>query len=196
MEVNPEYQTTPKQNRLQELPGLLWRLIHNPAATMREPLRLSWPAALSLQAGAAMISGALVGLFSGNIWDLLIGVIIFPVTSVLAGIIFALFLFQFFSIFKTTLLDFQRVYSVVVLSTLPYYFVHILAGIVSPLDLLGFALTTILLIVGLVEQFGMDRRSVIKVMVGIYLLFFLAWTAATLTVSSDSSATEAASSSN
>lgn len=196
MEVNPEYQSAATQNRLQELPGLLWRLIRNPAATMRDPLRLTWPAALSLQAGAAMISGALVGLISGNIWDLLIGVIVFPVTSVLAGIVFALFLFQFFSIFKTTLLDFQRVYSVVVLSTLPYYFVHILAGFVSPLDLLGFALTTILLIVGLVEQFGMDRKSVIKVMLGIYLLFFLAWTAATLTVSSDPSATETASSPN
>ena len=58
---------------------------------------------------------------------------------------------------------------------IPYFVFHTVSGFLAPIDLLGFALTCILLVVGLVGEFGLDRKIVIRVMAAVGFTFFVAW---------------------
>ena len=145
---------------------------------MKTPIRLTWTAVTILQIGSALITGAFAGILAKNIWDFLVGLLLFPLTSLVIGFVYSGFLFFYFSIFKSTYLDFRRLYSLVVVALVPYFFVHVFAGFIAPLDLLGFALTAILLVVGLTEQFDLVRKDVGRIVGVISLVFFLVWMAA------------------
>ena len=165
-------------NRLQELLRFLRSFIVDPVGTMKTPIQLSYPAAISLQAGSAMISGAVAGAFGRNFWDFLTGLLLFPISSVVIGFVFSIYLHYFYSLFMSTYLDFRRLYSIVVVSMVPYFFLHVLSGFLAPIDLIGFALSCVLMIVGLVEQFGLERRGVFKIIGLLYAAFFLVWSIA------------------
>ena len=122
-----------------------------------------------------MISGAIAGALSHSFWDFAVGLLVFPLTSLVVGFVYSGFIFTFFSIFMATYLDFQRLHAIVVVALVPYFILHIFSGFLPPMDLIGFALTAILLIVGLVEQFGVPRKPVIVLVSGISVTFFAIW---------------------
>jgi hypothetical protein len=163
------------RSELRSLLGLLIQFAKNPVQGIQSIPRLSWPAIFSLQAGSAMISGALVGLIEENFLDFLIGIFIFPASSLALSLIFGFFIYYYFSFIQGTKLEFRRLYAVVVFANLPYFILHSVAGFLPPVDLIGFAFASILLIVGLVEQFNLERRRVIQLVLALYFLFFIIW---------------------
>lgn len=160
---------------LQDLPALLKRFLSDPIGMMRVPMRLTWSAAISLQAGCAILSGVVAGAFAQSFGDFLAGLLIFPIASVAIGVLFSLYFYYLFSLFFSTFLDFRRLHSIVVVSTVPYFALHSISGFLAPIDLIGFALTSLLLVVGLVEQFNLEKRMVMKVVGALYTVFFLVW---------------------
>ena len=122
-----------------------------------------------------MVSGAIAGALTHSFWDFAVGLLLFPLTSLIVGFVYSGFIFTFFSIFKSTYLDFQRLHSIVVVALVPYFVLHVFSGFLPPMDLIGFGLTAILLIVGLVEQFGVPRKPVIILVSGISAVFFAIW---------------------
>jgi hypothetical protein len=168
---------------LHDLPHILASFVKDPIGLMKTPMRLTWPALLSLQVGAAMISGALAGMFAKNFFDFLLGMLIFPITSVAIAFIFSGFIYMYFSVFRSTYLDFRSLHSLIVISLVPYFLLHTLSGFLPPMSLIGFALASILMIVGLVEQFGLHRKTVIS-MIGILGgIFLLGWVVAQIRAS-------------
>lgn len=142
---------------------------------MRAPLGLTWPAISSLVFGSALVSGVLVGLLSNSFLDFLIGLLLFPLTSLVITLIFAFFIYYYFSLFRSTFLEFRRLASIVSLAMVPYFLVHTFSSFAPPIDLIGFALTGLLLIVGLVEQFSLDRRTCVRLIGGLGVGFFIIW---------------------
>jgi hypothetical protein len=161
--------------RLRDLPALALELLLHPINALRTPRLLSWPSVFSLQAGAAMASAALVAAAEKNFFDFVIGIFIFPLITMMVCATLTLFLYYFFKTIASTLLDIRRLYSIVVLSVIPYFVLHAFSGFLAPLDLIGFALVIVLLSVGLVEQFGLSRRSVFTVTLALGAAFFVTW---------------------
>lgn len=160
---------------LRELPKFLLTYARDPVGTLRAPLTLTWPALSSLVAGSALVSGVLVGLLSRSFLDFLIGLLVFPLTSLAIAVVFTFFIYYFFSFFRSTFLEFRRLSGIVAVSMVPYFLLHTFSGYIPPLDLIGFALTGLLLIVGLVEQFGIERRVCVRLIGGLGLAFFVIW---------------------
>lgn len=160
---------------------MVGRLVQKPVETMRDLPEFSWVSLILLQTTAAVVSGALVGLLGGNIFDAILGVLVFPVFSLMVSLAVTFFLAHFFSFFFDVFLDRKRLYGVVVVSHLPYFIVHVFATWVSPLDLLGFAITCIMMAVGLVEHFQLERKHVFRIIGGIWIVFFLVWAASQVT---------------
>lgn len=158
----------------------LFHFVRRPVEGIKQSPRLSWPSLLSVQIGGAMLSGCLVGLINRNFWDFLIGLLIFPLTGLVSSLVFTLFLAYFFSLFRSTYLDFRQLYGIVVLANLPYFIFHTVSGFLPPIDLIAFALTAILLIVGMVEQFGLERRTVVRLVGILYFVFVVLWITAQL----------------
>lgn len=160
---------------LRDLPALTVRILRDPVRSVREPLDFSWPLIATLIAAGAMISGGVAGAVARNWLDVAIGLIVFPITSLVCSVVFGFFIYYFFSLFQSTFLDFRRLMSLVVVALLPYFLFHSASGYLAPIDLLGFAFTCVLLIVGLVEQFGLSRRVCSRLIVSLYVLFFIVW---------------------
>lgn len=161
--------------QIRELPQILKQLLKDPIGTMKSPISMVYPASFSLICGTALVSGAVVGLLSHNFWDFLIGLLVFPITSLVIALVFSFFIYYFFSLFHLTFLDFRRLISVVSLAMVPFFLFHSVSGYLPPIDLIGFAFTGLLLVVGLVEQFSLDRKLVVKLVAGIGVAFFIAW---------------------
>ena len=153
----------------------LARFVRQPVEMIKHTPDLSWRAVLMVQLVAALCSGVLLGAFTHNIFDFLLGLIVLPITTLLSSLILSLFLFYFFSFFKSTYLDFRRLYTIVVFSNLSYFIIHVSAGFIPPMDLIGFAATCVLMTVGIAEQFSQDRKLILKVIGTIYLVFVLLW---------------------
>lgn len=165
----------PHARTLRELPALLSAFGRNPIEAMRSHVTMTAPTAIVLQVSVSALSGAAFGAVSGNWVDLLIGAIVFPLTNFITTWATTLFLAYFFSWSRATFLDFRRLYSVVVLSILPYFVVHPLAGFLPPLDLIGFALSLALLVVGLVDQFSLEKKIVLRLAGVLGGVFFVIW---------------------
>jgi hypothetical protein len=160
---------------LREMPSLIGQFLRDPLGTVRKPLNFSWVFIFVLLAVSALISGAAAGAITHNVVDFLIGLFIFPLTSIVSAIVFGFFIYYFFSLFQSTFLDYRRLMSLVSVALVPYFLFHAVSSYLSPIDLVGFAFTCILLIVGLVEQFGLDRKICARLIVGLAILFFIVW---------------------
>jgi hypothetical protein len=154
---------------------LVGRLARDPVEVMAKGPSLTWPAAFLLQATAAVLAGALLGALSASAIELAIGALAFPVIAIAASLGIGFFLHTSFAVFARSSVDRRELYGVVALATLPYLALHALASFVPPIDLLGFFLSCLLLIVGLVERFGLPRKIVLRVVAGTFLIFFAAW---------------------
>ena len=164
---------TPRPAR--DLPNLLKVLLLDPIGTMRAPVTLSWPAIVVLVSVSAILSGGLVGLINHNALDLIIGLFVFPLTTLVITFVFSFFIYYKFTLFHATFLDFRRLVSIVTLALAPYFLFHTVSSFIAPIDLLGFALTALLLIVGLVEQFGLERKTCVRLVTGMTFAFFIVW---------------------
>jgi hypothetical protein len=160
---------------LRELPRVLIRMLKDPLGTVRRPLDFSWPLIVTLLGVSAFVSGAVAGAIARSFFDFLVGILIFPITSVITATVFGFFIYYFFSLFQSTFLDFRRLMSLVSVAVVPYFLFHSVSSYLPPIDLLGFAFTCVLLIVGLVEQFGLERRLCSRLVGSLGLLFFIVW---------------------
>ncbi|MCM2282893.1 MAG: hypothetical protein NDI61_13720 [Bdellovibrionaceae bacterium] len=160
---------------LEDILKFLPSYVRNPVEGVRTAPELSWPALLSVQTGVAAASGAVGGLISLNFWNFLAGIFIFPISSLFQVVVIAFFLQSFFALTAHRHLDRQRLFGVVVLANLPYLVLHAMYGWIPAIDLIGFLATCVLLIVGVAEHFRIDRRLLIKLIGGVYALFFLIW---------------------
>lgn len=149
----------------------------SPVAVMQAPLGLSWSAIFTLQVGAAAASGAIVASIEKSWLDFAIGLFIFPLATTMAIAIFTLLLYYYFILFNATYLDIRRLHALMTVAALPYFFLHSFSGFLAPLDLIGFALTCVLCVVGLVEQFALGKRPVFAFFFFAAILFFTIWSA-------------------
>ncbi len=167
--------TAQTPDSVKSFPLILGSFLRDPLGYIRRPLNFTWPLIFFILAAAAFVSGGISGAINRNSVDVLLGIFVFPVTSVVTALVFGFFVYYFFSLFRATFLDFRRLMSLVSMSLIPYFLFHSVSSYLVPIDLLGFAFTCVLLIVGLVEQFQLDRKLCSKLVGSMALLFFIAW---------------------
>jgi hypothetical protein len=162
-------------SELQDLPSFLRLFAVSPIRAMRGLPPWHWSTFISLQIGIAIISGVLLGLISLSFWNFILGLVVLPISTLLASFVITFFLNYFFAFFTKTYLDLRRLFGVVVVAQIPFLILHILSAHVPPIDLIGFGITCLLLIVGLIEHFQMNRKVVTRLALSIYILFSAIW---------------------
>ncbi len=160
---------------VRDLGALLLQLARNPIEFMREPTSLSWRAIFTLQTSAAIVSSTAVALMEKSWLNFLIGVFVLPLLIIMIGAVFTLVIYYYFALFTSTYLDIRRLHALITIATLPYFLLHSFSGFLPPLDLVGFGLSAILCVVGLVEQFSLRRRLVFSFFIVSTVLFVGIW---------------------
>lgn len=162
---------------LRETWSSLSRFVRHPFEEIARLPAWRWQQALLLQWSAAVVSGVLAGLLPFSLWKILQGAILFPMAVTVMAALLAVFLYYYFQVFENRIVPFHRLFHLTVLANLPFLATHILATWLSLFDVLGLLATALLMIVGLTENFGVDKARSIRVIGFAFGLLFTMWAA-------------------
>ena len=160
---------------LKSFPSFLRNFILKPVKEMRSIPNYSWPTLLVIQLCFSLISGVLTGLLEMSIFATISGAILLPIVAIISSLLFTLFIYYFFYLFLSTELPFERLLAIIIIANIPFLLFHIGSGLLPLIDLLGYAFSSMLLIVGLVETFGLPKKFVARLILGIYVVFLVSW---------------------
>lgn len=130
---------------------------------------------LLTQATLAAFSGFLAGLFPPGIWRIIQGMILFPFLVTVMGALLASFFYYYFQIFERRTVAYGKLLTLIAFCSFPFFLFHIASALFAPSDLFGLAMMSILLVIGLTENFGLQKRRSIRLIGVIFGLLFLIW---------------------
>ncbi len=132
---------------------------------------------LLVHALLALISGFASGFFPPGLWRILQGLILFPILVTVMGALLSAFLYYYFQIFEQRTVSYVRLFTLVAFANFPFFLFHIPSFLFPPSDLFGLAMTSILLVIGLTENFGLEKKRSLRLIALMFGLLFLLWLA-------------------
>mgnify|MGYP000735840980 CR=1 FL=1 len=167
---------TPNQKiNIKELIDFLISFIKQPVTKITELPDWSWFSLLVVQILLALVSGFLAGLIKLNIYRVLFGIFIMPVVSTIAALLLAMFLYYYFQFFENRVESYRRLFTLVILSSIPFYLFQIISEYFAPVTLIGFAFTSLLGIIGLNENFKLTRKRSAQLVGVLFVLVLATW---------------------
>ncbi len=135
----------------------------------------NWASLFTVQILIAILSGTLAGLIKLNIYRVAYGVVLMPVISTIAALLLALFLYYYFQFFENRSEDYRKIFTLVILSSIPFYLFQILSEYFAPVTLIGFGFTALLAIVGLCDNFRVSKQRAYQLIGVLFVLVLTAW---------------------
>ncbi len=167
---------------IQKIIQFLIEFAKNPTQNISLLPDWNWTSLFLLQIVVAVLSGTLAGIIKLSFYGVLFGIIIMPVVSTIAALLLALFLYYYFQFFEKRTEDFRRVFTLVILSSLPFYVFQILSEYFAPVTLIGFGFTSLLGVIGLTENFSVAKKRSYQIVGGLFGLVVIAWILNRLTI--------------
>ena len=160
---------------LREVFSTLIRFFKNPVMVMKQMPEWDWKTLIILQLIISLLSSVIASLVNLNIWQILRGLIVIPpVALATAGVTTLFFYYSFLFLIQQNLPP-KDIFTLVILSNIPFFIFHAFSPFFPAVTLLGFLFTALLLIVGMVERFGLPRPLVMKVVGSIWVIYLIIW---------------------
>ncbi len=167
---------------IQETKQQLRALFHYIIALLRHPLEeikylpddIGWKALLILQfclSLVSVVSSNLLAPFAISVTHVIISLF----SSLVAIALASLFLYYFFLIICQRIIPFIKIFSLVLFAHIPFAIFHLASYFFPPADLVGLGLSALLMTVGLVENFEIEQKLASRLIVTLYLVFFVYW---------------------
>lgn len=135
----------------------------------------NWAALFVVQILLAVVSGTLAGVIKLNFYRIASGMILMPIVSTVAALMLALFLYYYFQFFENRTEPYRKIFTLVILSSIPFYLFQILSEYFAPVTLIGFGFTALLAIVGLCDNFAVSRKRAYQLIGILFTLVLVAW---------------------
>lgn len=135
----------------------------------------NWSSLFVVHILLAIVSGVLAGLLKFNFYRVAAGLFLMPIVSTVAALLLSLFIYYYFQFFENRTENFKRIMTLIVLSSIPFYLFQIISEYFSPISLVGFAFTSLLGIVGLCDNFRVEKKRAYKIVGSIFTLVVIAW---------------------
>ncbi len=135
----------------------------------------NWSSLFAVHIFLSIVSGVLAGLLKFNFYRVAAGLFIMPIVSTVSVLTMSLFLYYYFQFFESRTENFRKIFTLVVLSSIPFYLFQIMSEYFSAITLVGFAFASLLSVVGLCDNFGVERKRAYKVVGIVFLLVILTW---------------------
>ena len=166
----------PQQNiNVKELIEYLIEFVKHPVEKIRHLPDWNWSSLILLHVVLSIISGVLAGLLKLNFYRIAAGLFLMPVVATVAALLMAMFLYYYFQFFENKTEDFRKLFTLVVLSSIPFYFFQILSEYFSFISVIGFAMTSLLGMVGLCDTFKVEKKRAAIVAGSLFVLVLLTW---------------------
>lgn len=171
-DVTPHGQNTVD---VKELIQFLIEFIKNPIQKISRLPEWNWPSLFVTHVLLAITSGVLAGLLKFNFYRVAAGLFLMPIVSTITALLMSLFLYYYFQFFENKTESFKKIFTLVILSSIPFYLFQVVSEYISSISLVGFAFTSLLGIVGLVDNFRVDKKRAYQLVGVIFLLVVAAW---------------------
>jgi len=143
----------------------------------------SWKHLIWTQVLCAMISGFIAGLTKPGFFSILAGVVVTPFVATMMVSVLTAFLYYYFQVFEKRTVPAQRIFTLSVFASIPFFILQIGSSLLPPITLIGFAFSTMLIAVGLNENFQMDKRRAVRLSIGLFAVVLLVWAANKISIS-------------
>ena len=154
---------------------VLIQFFKNPILGMQNLPDWNWFKLIFLTGAFAATCGLMSGIVAGQFLAILNGFLAFPLaTLIMIGIFSGLF-YYIFLFFYARELSYLKIFEHLVFAALPAELLSILAHPIPPMNLLGAGVAFLLLLVGFTSNFGLPRKSLTKLMAGLFLVYVLVW---------------------
>lgn len=162
--------------RAKEVLYFMPHYLKNPHEGIKKVPSWDWWTIIILEVILGITTGVLSGLVSRHILAILGGLIVGPIMNlIVSAVVAGLMYYSSLFILKTEL-DFKKLFTVIVLAKIPSQLLSVVTPIAKPITLICIIMAAFLLIVGLVENFLLDKKKVTKIvgsLAGILILFWL-----------------------
>jgi hypothetical protein len=161
--------------RVREIIVFLPQFLRRPVEGMKRVPSWDWPTALILEAGLAATTSVLRGFVDRSVYEIFGGLFVGPVRGIVISFILAgIFYYSCLFLLKTEL-EFRKIFVVVVLALVPSQILEILSPLAHPVTVIGVILSALLLIVGLVENFMLDKKKITQIVGTLAGAIILIW---------------------
>jgi hypothetical protein len=163
------------KGRTLEILGFLPDFLKNPVEGIKRVPSWDWPTAILLEILLSIVTGVLAGIVSRSFIGVLFGLIVVPITGVILSFILAgLFYYGCLFIMKTQV-EFRKIFIIVVLAKIPSQLLGILSPLINFVTLFSIIVTALLLIVGISENFMLERKKVSQIVGTVAGIAMLVW---------------------
>lgn len=171
-DVSPDNKSSVNIN---ELVQFLIEYVKHPVQKISQLPEWNWPSLFVVHILLSVASGVLAGLLKFNFYRVAFGLFLMPVVSTVSVLMMSLFLYYYFQFFENRTENFRKIFTLVVLSSVPFYVFQIISEYFSFSSVIGFAFSSLISIVGLSDNFRIERNRAYKVVGVIFGLVFLTW---------------------
>lgn len=167
--------SVPPENNLMEILKTIRHFLKNPLVGMTHLPDWSWKKIILLQLFLSMGSGVLAGLIPPNGYHILFGIFFFPVISLTSVTVFSFFFYYFFQVFEKRTVELRPLFTMIMFANIPFFIFQSMVQLLPPVALIGFAFSSLLLIVGLTENFGLSKKKSSRLVAMVSMLILILW---------------------
>lgn len=135
----------------------------------------NWTVLVLTLIGVSMTSGVLAGFIPPNFYLIVAGFVISPFVGLVTTFVGTLFMYYYFQVFEKRTVSLRRLFTLILFANIPFFIFQTASEVVPPITLVGFAFTSLLLAVGLTENFQMEKRRAIRLVAAVFTIVFLIW---------------------
>jgi hypothetical protein len=172
-EVNPDHAN--RKINFKHIIETLIEFVKNPLHEISKIPDWNWPSLFFVQIMIAISSGMLAGLIKLNIYRVAAGIILMPVISTITSLLMATFLYYYLQFFENRTESFRKIFTFVILSSIPFYVFQILSEYFAAITLIGFGFSFLLAIVGLHENFKVTKKRAYQLTGALFILVIVTW---------------------
>lgn len=172
-EVNPEQH--PKLVDIKSIIQFLINYIKHPVKYITEIPDWNLPSLFFIQVSVAIISGVLAGVLKMNLYRVANGLILMPIVSTISSLLLTALLYYYFQFLENRTENFKKLFSLVIIASIPFYLFQIISEYFSPIAMVGFTFTSALLVVGLNEVFKVEKKRCYQLVGALFALVLITW---------------------
>lgn len=173
MSWSEQWQLTRQQ--LTQIHLIILKFLRHPIDQITTIPNWNWLTLALVQTSIAAASGVLSGLVSRSFINILFGLFIFPITAVIAVLVVASFLYYTILFFQKKEVSYRKIVTIVIFANIYFLIVRTLSPLIPAIDLIGAGVSAAIMIVGMSDNFGLDRKFVIRVVSTLYAIVLISW---------------------
>ncbi|HEY8269630.1 MAG TPA: Yip1 family protein [Pseudobdellovibrionaceae bacterium] len=166
---------TPPEQRVKNILKYILQFLKHPLHEIAHLPDWSWKTLAWIQVICAMISGFAAGLTKPGFFSILAGLIVTPFIAMLMVLVLTAFLYYYFQVFEKRTVPASKLFALAVLSSIPFFILQIGSSLLPPITLIGFGFSTMLIAVGLTENFQMEKYRAIRLSIVLFTIVLLVW---------------------